>query len=235
MPATDVPSNPAPLIDHTLLRADATAADIERLCAEAEECGFAAACVNPAWVSRAARRLARSRVRVCSVVAFPLGATTTEVKVHEAERAIADGALEIDFVMNVGALKSGDSALAAADLRAVVSACRAGRAVSKVIIEASLLTEGEKGTACGLASDAGADYVKTSTGFGPGGATVTDVALIRACVGPAMGIKAAGGIRDYETVRHLVLAGATRIGTSAGVKILAEWRVRTDPPPSGSG
>jgi deoxyribose-phosphate aldolase len=221
-----LPEDLASIIDHTLLRAGATRDDIERLCREAEACQFWAVCVNPSWVPLAASLLVCSRVRVSSVVAFPFGASATEVKVHEARLAIMEGAREIDFVINIGALKSGDVALVTSDLSAVVAICRAEDALSKVIIETALLTDEEKKTACRLARDAGADYVKTSTGFGPAGATAADVALMRSVVGAEMGVKAAGGIRDFEAVRQLVMAGATRVGTSAGVQILKESRAR---------
>jgi deoxyribose-phosphate aldolase len=214
----------AKLIDHTLLRPEATDAQIEALCREAIESGFAAACVNPAWVQTAAGLLSGSSVRVCSVVAFPFGATPTEVKVYEARRAIAAGATEIDMVLNIGALKSGELEVVRIDLQDVTVACHRDGALCKVIIETALLTDEEKRSACAMACAAGADFVKTSTGFGGGGATTADVALIRRVVGPAMGIKAAGGIRNLEVVEALVAAGATRIGTSAGVQILTELR-----------
>ena len=212
----------AALIDHTLLRADAARADVERLCAEAREFRFAAVCVNPAWAAVAARLLAGSGVPVCSVVGFPLGASTADVKAFETRRAVFDGAREIDMVMNVGALKSGDLALVQRDIEAVVVPAREVGALTKVIIEAALLSDAEKVTACRLARAAGADFVKTSTGFGPGGATVADVALMRRTVGPAMGIKAAGGVSSYELLQQLVAAGATRIGSSAGVRLVRE-------------
>lgn len=211
-------------IDHTLLKADATASDIDTLCNEALEWRFATVCVNPAWVARAAARLRGSGVGVCSVVGFPLGATTPDVKQYEARRAMFDGATEIDMVLNVGALKSGDVRLAGDDIRAVVSACLERGVVSKVILETALLTDEEKVTACTLAKAAGADFVKTSTGFGPGGATAADVALMRRVVGEAMGVKASGGVRDLEQVKAMVAAGATRIGASAGVRIVREQR-----------
>jgi deoxyribose-phosphate aldolase len=212
----------ARLIDHTLLRPDATRRDIETVCAEAREHRFAAVCINPVWVHDVAVALAGSSTAVCTVVGFPLGATTTAVKVEEARAAIAAGAHEIDTVIKIGHLKSGDLEAVRADVEALVAVCRAGGALSKVIIEAALLTREEKIAACGIAAAAGADFVKTSTGFGPGGATVGDVTLMRAVVGPAMGIKAAGGIRHLAVVEQMVRAGATRIGTSAGVQILAE-------------
>ena len=212
----------AQLIDHTLLKPDATASDIETLCAEAAQHRFATVCVNPVWVALAARRLQGSGVGVCSVVGFPLGATTPDVKAYETRRAIVDGATEIDMVINVGALKSGDLRLVEQDIDSVASACRACGATSKVIIEAALLTDDEKVTACTLAVAAGADFVKTSTGFGPGGATVADVALMRRVVGDRMGVKAAGGVRDLGQVQAMVAAGASRVGASAGVRIVRE-------------
>lgn len=212
----------AGLIDHTLLKPDASATDIDTLCTEAARFHFATVCVNPAWVALAARRLRGSGVGVCSVVGFPLGATTPDVKQYEARRAIFDGAAEIDMVINVGALKSADLRLVTADIAAVAAPCRDAGVVSKVIIEAALLTDDEKVTACTLAKAAGADFVKTSTGFGPGGATVADVALMRRVVGDEMGVKAAGGVRDLEHVRAMVAAGATRVGASAGVRIVHE-------------
>ena len=212
----------AGLIDHTLLKADATATEVEALCREAAEHKFATVCVNPAWVALAARQLRGSGVGVCSVVGFPLGATTPDVKAYETRRAIVDGATEIDMVINVGALKSGDLRLVEQDIEGVAAACRACGATSKVIIEAALLTDDEKVTACTLAKAAGADFVKTSTGFGPGGATVADVALMRRVVGADMGVKAAGGVRDLEQMQAMVAAGATRVGASAGVRIVRE-------------
>jgi len=218
--AASVPQDLARYIDHTLLRPDATAAEIDRLCGEAAEYGFAAVCINPAWVKRAAENLRGSDVRVASVVGFPFGATTPEVKALEARRAIRDGAREIDMVINIGALKSGDHGLVRLDIEKVADACHEAGAILKVIIEAALLTDEEKVVASHLAREARADYVKTSTGFGPGGATVHDVLLMRETVGPQMGVKAAGGIRTAEDVREMVAAGATRIGASAGVEIV---------------
>ena len=217
-----VPANVASLIDHTLLKADATKQEIEKLCKEALEFGFATVCVNPYWVSLCARLLRGSAVGVCTVVGFPLGATTSDVKQYETRRVVYDGANEVDMVVNVGALKSGDLEAVERDIRGVVEACRECRVLSKVIIEAALLTDEEKISACVLAKAAGADYVKTSTGFGPGGATVADVELMRRVVGPDIGVKAAGGVRDYEALRSLVTAGASRVGASAGVKIVQQ-------------
>lgn len=209
-------------IDHTLLKADATQEQIEKLCREAREHGFATVCVNPYWVKLCAQLLAGSETAVCTVAGFPLGATPPEVKAYEAARAVADGATEVDMVMNVGALKSGDHRLVARDVAGVVEASHAGGARVKVIIEAALLTDEEKVKACVIARAAGADYVKTSTGFGPGGATAADVALMRRVVGPGMGVKAAGGVRDLESAKAMLEAGADRIGASVGVKIVEE-------------
>lgn len=225
----------ASVIDHTLLKPDATLSDIETLCREALEYGFATVCVNPTWVWRCARQLRHSPVRVTSVVGFPLGATTSDVKQYETRRAIFDGAREIDMVINVGALKSGDVRMVEQDIDAVAHVCREAGVVSKVIIEASLLNEQEKVTACTLAKAAGADYVKTATGFGPGGATVADVALMRRVVGPDMGVKAAGGVRDYSGLQKLIDAGASRIGASAGVRIVQESRAKPDGLAGASG
>jgi deoxyribose-phosphate aldolase len=216
------PSGVAAMIDHTLLKPDATRQNIEELCREAAQFKFATVCVNPAWVATAARLLSGSGVGVCSVVGFPLGATTADVKGYETRRAIFDGAREIDMVINVGALKSGDLRVVERDIEAVTTPCRDCGALSKVIIEAALLTDDEKVTACTLAKAGGADYVKTSTGFGPGGATAADVALMRRVVGADMGVKAAGGVRDLEGLRAMVAAGATRVGASAGVKIVQQ-------------
>jgi len=222
--AGGAPAGVASMIDHTLLKPDATRQDIEALCREAAQFRFATVCVNPTWVALCARLLAASGVGVCSVVGFPLGATTPDVKGYETRRAIFDGAREIDMVINIGALKSGDLRLVERDIESVTTPCRDCGALSKVIIEAALLTDDEKVTACTLAKAAGADYVKTSTGFGPGGATVADVALMRRVVGADMGVKAAGGVRDLEGLQALVAAGATRVGASAGVKIVQQAR-----------
>jgi deoxyribose-phosphate aldolase len=216
------PSSVAAMIDHTLLRPDASRKDIEDLCAEAAQFRFATVCVNPTWVALAAQRLAGTTVGVCSVVGFPLGATTADVKGYETHRAIFDGAREIDMVINIGALKSGELRRVERDIEAVTGPCRDCGALSKVIIEAALLTDEEKVTACTIAKAAGADYVKTSTGFGPGGATVADVALMRRIVGPEMGVKAAGGVRDLEGLKAMIAAGASRVGASAGVKIVQQ-------------
>ena len=210
------------MIDHTLLKPDASRSEIEKLCREAAEFHFATVCVNPAWVQTAAALLRGTGVGVCSVVGFPLGATTADVKNYETRRAIFDGATEIDMVINIGALKSGDLRTVERDIEAVVEPCHQCGAISKVIIEAALLSDQEKITACTLSKAAGADFVKTSTGFASGGATAADVALMRRVVGADMGVKAAGGVRDLEGLRAMVAAGATRVGASAGVKIVQE-------------
>ncbi len=216
----------ARLIDHTILKPDATQAQIAQLCHEAREYGFAAVCVNPTHVRLCADLLKGSDVAVCTVVGFPLGATPPEVKAYEAQQAIDDGAIEVDMVINVGALKGAEHDLVERDIAMVTRTCHNNGALCKVIIEAALLTDQEKIAACELAKKAGADYVKTSTGFGPGGATVADVALMRRVVGPSMGVKAAGGIGSFADARGMVEAGATRIGASAGVKIVKEAQTR---------
>lgn len=210
----------AKMIDHTLLKPDATKEQIIALCKEAAQYKFASVCVNPTWVKTAAEQLKDvPEVKVCTVIGFPLGATTTEVKVYETERAIADGAKEVDMVINIGHLKSGNDEYVKDDIKAVVHAAK-GKALTKVIIETSLLTEEEKIRASKLAVEAGADFVKTSTGFSTGGATVEDVALMRKTVGPSIGVKASGGVRDYQTAKAMIDAGATRIGASAGIAIV---------------
>ena len=214
----------AAMIDHTLLKPDATQDQIAQLCYEARKFSFATVCVNPTHVKLCAQLLRGSPVHVCTVVGFPLGATPPEVKSYEAQTAIDDGATEVDMVINIGALKSKDYAHVERDIATVARTSHAGGAILKVIIEAALLTDEEKVIACQLAKAAGADYVKTSTGFGPGGATVQDVALMRRAVGPELGVKAAGGIRNLEDARAMVAAGATRIGASAGVKIVQQAR-----------
>jgi deoxyribose-phosphate aldolase len=223
------------MIDHTLLKAEASREEIEKLCREAAEFKFATVCVNPTWVSLAASRLRGSGVGVCSVVGFPLGATTADTKNFETRRAIFDGATEIDMVINVGALKSGDLRTVERDIEAVTDPCRQYGVTSKIIIEAALLTDDEKITACTLSKAAGADFVKTSTGFGPGGATAGDVALMRRVVGADMGVKAAGGVRDLEGLKAMVAAGASRVGASAGVKIVQESRGQRPAPTAPSG
>ncbi|RYI31504.1 deoxyribose-phosphate aldolase [Bacillus infantis] len=212
-------TNVAKMIDHTLLKADATREQIEVLCSEAKEYSFASVCVNPAWVSYASELLEGSGVDVCTVIGFPLGASTPEVKAFETKNAIENGATEVDMVINIGALKSGSSDLVEADIRAVVEAAK-GKALTKVIIETSLLTEDEKVLACELAVKAGTDFVKTSTGFSTGGATVEDIRLMRKTVGPEIGVKASGGVRSTEDAQQMIEAGATRIGASSGVAIV---------------
>ena len=225
----------AAMIDHTLLKPDAKREEIEKLCREAAQFHFATVCVNPAWVALAAQLLRGSGVGVCSVVGFPLGATTADVKHYETRRAIFDGASEIDMVINIGALKSGDLNVVERDIAAVVGPCREAGVVSKVILEVALLTDDEKIAACTLSKAVGADFVKTSTGFASGGATAADVALMRRVVGAEMGVKAAGGVRDYEGLTAMVAAGATRVGASAGVKIVQESQGQktTAPAPAG--
>ena len=211
--------NKAKLIDHTLLKPEATEQEIVRLAKEANEHGFASVCVNPQWVALAAKELKDSEVKVCTVIGFPLGASTTAVKVFETQDAISNGAEEIDMVINIGLLKSGNDEAVEADMKAVAMAAH-GKALLKVIIETCLLTEEEKVRACQLAVNAGADFVKTSTGFSTGGATVEDVTLMRKVVGPNLGVKASGGIRDKKDLESMELAGANRIGASSGVKIM---------------
>lgn len=206
-------------IDHTLLKPDATPEQIRRLCTEADENGFASVCVNPAYVPLAAELLKDSAVNVCTVIGFPLGMNATAIKAAEALKAVQDGADELDMVIQVGQLKSGNLAYVEDDIRAVVEA--GGGRLVKVIIETALLTDEEKVTACQLAQRAGADFVKTCTGFSGGAASVHDIALMRKTVGPDMGVKASGGVRDYASAVALIEAGATRIGTSSGVAIAA--------------
>jgi deoxyribose-phosphate aldolase len=210
----------AAMIDHTLLRPEATRADIVKLCREARQYGFATVCINPYWVPLAVSELESSVVKVCTVAGFPLGATNTQAKVAEAAVALRAGAREVDMVMNVGAMRSGDLDAVKLDIQAVAQACHDAGAIVKVILETALLDDEQKIAACGLAQAAGADFVKTSTGFGPAGATAHDVALMRAAVGPRMGVKAAGGIRTIEDFRAMAAAGANRIGASASVKIV---------------
>jgi deoxyribose-phosphate aldolase len=214
----------ASLIDHTLLKADATRADILDLCRQARDYNFASVCVNAYWVPLAAAELAASPVKVCTVVGFPLGATATAAKVAETEVALADGAQEIDMVQNIGALRGGDHAAVQHDIQAVVEAAHRRGAIVKVILETALLDDDQKVAACLLAKAAGADFVKTSTGFGPSGATVHDVELMRRTVGPDLGVKASGGIRTLDDFNKMVAAGATRVGASASVKIVEAAR-----------
>ncbi len=213
------------MIDHTILKPDATASEVARFCDEARANGFRAVCVNPVHVAFVAGRLAGSAVRTCSVVGFPFGATTSDVKAAEATRAIADGAGEIDMVIAIGALKEGRLEMVRNDIAAVRRAT-AG-AVLKVIIETAMLTDDEKRAACRIAGGVGADFVKTSTGYGGGGATVEDVALMRREVGPGIGVKASGGVRTREAADAMIAAGATRIGTSSGLAIVGGARAGT--------
>ncbi len=212
--------NLAGMIDHTLLKPDATPDQVAQLCFEARKYGFASVCINPAWVTLCAQLLQGSPVKVCTVIGFPLGATPPEVKAFETQNAIDHGASEIDMVINIGALKARDLEVVARDVHGVVTVAHARGAIVKVIIEAVLLTDEEKTIACLISKEAGADFVKTSTGFASGGATVHDVALMRRVVGPEMGVKAAGGVRTFEDAQNMIKAGATRIGASAGVKII---------------
>lgn len=212
----------ASMIDHTLLKPDATADQIAQLCYEARKFHFASVCVNPTHVKLCAELLQGTQVKVCTVIGFPLGASAPEVKAFEAQTAIKDGATEIDMVINIGAVKAGDLTLVARDIHEVVKVGHGAGAIVKVIIETALLNEEEKVTACLLSKEAGADFVKTSTGFSGGGATVEDINLMRRVVGPEMGVKASGGVRDFEDAQNMVNAGATRLGASAGVKIVQE-------------
>lgn len=214
-------SDLAGMIDHTLLKPDATAAEIERLCTEAKHCGFYSVCVNPSYIEKCKTLLTGTTVKVCTVVAFPLGASVTSAKVAEAADAEWLGADEIDMVINIGALKDGLDEYVRNDITSVVDAT-SEHIITKVILETCYLTADEKKNACRLAMAAGADFVKTSTGFGPSGATVEDVTLMKEQVGEAMGIKAAGGIRDLKTALSMIHAGATRLGISSSVKIIEE-------------
>ena len=208
----------AKMIDHTILKPEATDAEVIKLCKEAMEYGFASVCVNPSMVKKAATILEGSEVKVCTVIGFPLGATTTEVKVFETEQTIKDGATEVDMVINVGKLKESNLEYVKNDIAAVVSAAK-GKAITKVIIESCLLTDEEKVTVCNIAKEVGADFVKTSTGFSTGGATKEDIKLMRETVGPNMGVKASGGIRSNEDAMTMIENGATRIGASASIAI----------------
>jgi deoxyribose-phosphate aldolase len=210
----------AGMIDHTLLKPDATQQEIAQLCFEARKHGFASVCVNPTWVDLCAQLLKGSSVKVCTVIGFPLGATSSETKAFETKTAIDHGATEIDMVINIGALKARDLETVAKDIRGVVNAAHSRNIIVKVIVETALLTDEEKTIACLLSKEAGADFVKTSTGFAGGGATVHDVELMRKIVGPEMGVKASGGVRTFEDAESMIKAGATRIGASAGVKII---------------
>ena len=221
-PAAAEPVHPsiARLIDHTLLKADATRDDILKICREARQYNFASVCVNPYWVPMVAAELAGSPVKVCTVVGFPLGATSTEAKVAETEAAVRVGAQEIDMVQNIGALRSGEHDVVKSDIAAVVEAAHRAGAIVKVILETAYLDDNQKVMASVLAKMAKADFVKTSTGFGPSGATAHDVELMRLAVGPEMGVKASGGIRSLDDLKKMAAAGATRIGASASVKIV---------------
>jgi deoxyribose-phosphate aldolase len=210
----------AAMIDHTILKPEATRDDVIKVCREARQYGFASVCVNPYWVPLVKRELAGSSVLVCTVVGFPLGATSTEAKVCETENSIRAGAQEIDMVINVGALKSGDTEAVRKDIAAVAEAAHRGRAILKVILETALLDDTQKTVASQICKAAGADFVKTSTGFSTAGATAHDIALMRAAVGPTMGVKASGGIRTLQDLQTMAAAGATRIGASASVKIV---------------
>ncbi len=223
----------ASLIDHTLLKPEASESDIRRLCDEAAKFGFASVCVNPSWVKRSAEFLRGTGVPVCTVIGFPLGATLPDVKAYEARRSIFNGAKEVDMVINIGLLKSGDDCAVEDDIRAVADAAHENRVLCKVIIETALLTDQEKVRACLAAKNAGADFVKTSTGFSKGGATVDDIALMRRTVGSALGVKASGGVKGIDDARAMFQAGATRIGASVGVKIAQEAQ-GIKPSPSGS-
>ncbi len=209
----------ASMIDHTLLKPEATEADIKKVCKEAIEYKFKSVCVNTHYVSLVSSQLKGSGVLTCAVVGFPLGASTTRAKVDETYDALKNGAHEIDMVINIGALKSGDWNIVKKDIEGVTHAAR-GRAIVKVILETNLLNDEEKIKACTIAKMAGADFVKTSTGFNKGGATIADIKLMRQVVGPKMGVKASGGVRDLETARAMIAAGATRIGTSSGINIV---------------
>ena len=219
--AADVPMDLAKYIDHTLLKPEATAEQIDTLCGEAREYSFASVCINPTWVKRAATNLRGTEVMTCTVIGFPLGANTTAIKAMEARRALREGAREIDMVLNVGALKSGEYEQVREDIAQVAEAAHEVGGLCKVILETALLTDEEKVIASSLAKEAKADFVKTSTGFGSSGATVYDVALMRETVGPEMGVKASGGVRTLEDVEDMIAAGASRIGASAGVQIVS--------------
>lgn len=212
----------AAMIDHTLLRADATKAEILQVCAEARTYGFASVCVNSGWVPLVARELRGTAVKTCTVVGFPLGAMATSAKVFESEDAIRSGAAEVDMVLAVGLLRGGEELAVEKDIRAVAEACHRGGAILKVILETALLNDEQKETACRLSVAAGADFVKTSTGFSKSGATAADIALMRRVVGPGIGVKASGGVRTLSDARTMIAAGANRIGASASVRIVQE-------------
>lgn len=214
----------ASTIDHTLLKPEATPSEVEQICKEAIEFNFASVCINPAYVKLAKEKLHGSNVKVCTVIGFPLGATTTKSKVSEAEEAIANGAQEVDMVINVGRLKSRDYDYVENEIKEIADLAHSKRAIVKVIIETCLLSDEEKEKACLLARSAGADFVKTSTGFSKSGATAADVALMRRVVGSKMGVKASGGVRSFDDATRMIESGATRIGTSSGIKIISECK-----------
>lgn len=222
MPKEWTKASIAATIDHTLLKATATAEQIKELCAEAKLNHFASVCINPVWVSLARKELSGSSVHVCTVIGFPLGANASAVKTEEARLAVKQGADEVDMVINVGALKAGDHRTVEDDIRGVVGAAKAGKAIVKVIIETCYLSDEEKRLACELAKKAGATFVKTSTGFGTGGATVEDVRLMKKAIGPDMKVKASGGIRSYHDAQLMLDAGADRLGTSSGITIVSD-------------
>jgi len=231
----DRPDTIAALIDHTLLKPDSTRADIARVCAEARQASFASVCINPFWVRMAKTELEGSPVRVCTVIGFPLGANEAETKFGEAQRALMNGATELDVVQNIGALRSGEVELVGEELKRLAHLAHASSGLLKVILETGLLSEEEKRIACELAVDAGADFVKTSTGFAAGGATVEDVRLMREMVGSGVGVKASGGVRTLAALRHMVQAGANRIGTSSGLAVLNELNSAASASSPGSG
>lgn len=222
-----VDKNISKMIDHTILKPDTVKEQIIKVCEEAKQHGFYSVCINPTWVKDTAALLADSDVNVCTVIGFPLGATTTETKAFETQHAISQGATEVDMVINIGKLKDGAHDLVEQDIRAVVEQAK-GKALVKVIIETSLLTDEEKVVACKLAVKAGADYVKTSTGFSTGGATIEDIKLMRKTVGPKLGVKASGGVRDREIALALINAGASRIGASSSVAIVTGEEGKSD-------
>jgi deoxyribose-phosphate aldolase len=221
-PESEAARQVARYIDHTLLKPEATRDEILNVCREGAQYGFASVCINPIWVREAACALRGSGVKICTVIGFPLGANAPDTKTYEARRAIFDGATELDMVINIGALKSGDYELVAHDIAGVVDVAHEAGCLCKIIIETALLTDDEKVRACVIAKDAGADFVKTSTGFSKGGATAADIALMRRVVGGEMGVKASGGVRDLKQAQEMIQAGATRIGASVGVKIFQE-------------
>jgi deoxyribose-phosphate aldolase len=230
----DNPQTLASLIDHTFLKPESSKENVVRLCSEAKQYSFASVCINPCWVRLAADELASSQSKVCTVIGFPLGANRTSIKIAEAETALADGATELDMVINLGLLRSRDYHAVYREIADLASLAHNGSAILKVILETSLLNEEEKTTSARLAKEANADFVKTSTGFSTGGATVEDVRILRAAVGQALGVKASGGVRSLAALEAMVAAGATRIGTSSGISILQELTVgdRTSPAPA---